>query len=63
MVARAVAVMTARGSPPEKRKANAEARHIEEQTKTMQEHKSCLKKAGKNEVKLDACERLLKANE
>lgn len=59
----AVAVMTACGSSPEKQKAKAEARHTEEQTKTMQEYKACLKKAGKDQEKADACERLLKANE
>jgi hypothetical protein len=52
-----VLLLTACGSSPEKQKAKAEA----EQTK--QEYKSCLKKAKTDAEKLDACERLLKANE
>ena len=52
--------LTACGSSPEKQKAKAEARKTEEETKTMQEYKACLKKAKTDEVKLDACERLMK---
>lgn len=63
IVLSAVTVLTACGSSPEKQKAKAEARKTEEETKTMQEYKSCLKKAKTNQEKLDACERLLKANE
>ena len=39
----------------------AEAEHTREQTKTMQEYKSCIKKAKQDQDKIDACERLLKA--
>ena len=35
----------------------------QEETKTMQEYKSCVKKAKQDQDKLDACERLLKANQ
>ena len=50
-------------SSPERQKNKAEARHTEEKTKTMQEYKSCIKKAKEDQPKIDACERLLKANE
>jgi glycerol-3-phosphate dehydrogenase len=43
------------------RKARAEADLAREKTKTMQEYKSCIKKAGTDQEKLDACERLVKA--
>ena len=56
-----VALLIACGSSPEKQKAKAEARQTEEQTKTMQEYKTCVKKAKTDQEKLDACERLLKA--
>jgi thymidine phosphorylase len=57
-----IAVMlTACGSSPEKQKAKAEARKTEEETKTMQEYKACIKKAKTDQDKLDACERLMKA--
>jgi len=56
-----IILLTACGSSPEKQKAKAEARKTEEQTKTMQEYKACLKKAKTDEAKLDACERLMKA--
>ena len=56
-----VILLTACGSSPDKQKAKAEARQTEEQTKTMQEYKACLKKAKTDEAKLDACERLMKA--
>ena len=56
-----VVLLTACGSSPEKQKAKAEARQTEEETKTMQEYKACLKKAKTDEAKLDACERLMKA--
>jgi thymidine phosphorylase len=58
-----VLLLTACGSSPEKQKAKAEAEQTKEETKTMQEYKSCLKKAKTDAEKLDACERLLKANE
>ena len=54
-------LLTACGSSPEKQKAKAEARQTEEQTKTMQEYKACVKKAKTDQDKLDACERMLKA--
>jgi len=58
-----VAVMVACGSSPERQKARAEAKYTEEKTKTMQEYKSCIKKAKEDEEKIAACERLLKAVE
>ena len=46
------------------RKVNkAEAKQTQEHTKTMQEYKSCVKKAKQDQDKLDVCERLMKANE
>jgi uncharacterized lipoprotein len=56
-----VVLLTACGSSPEKQKAKAEARQTEEETKTMQEYKACVKKAKTDQEKLDACERLMKA--
>jgi hypothetical protein len=47
----------------ERKKNKAEARNTDEKTKTMQEYKSCIKKAKEDQAKLDACERLIKANE
>lgn len=61
LVLATVMTLTACGSSPEKQKAKAEARQTEEQTKTMQEYKACLKKAKTDQEKLDACERLMKA--
>ena len=61
LVISTVILLAACGSSPEKQKAKAEARQTEEETKTMQEYKACLKKAKTDEAKLDACERLLKA--
>ena len=58
-----VVLLTACGSSPEKQKAKAEAKQTEEATKTMQEYKSCVKKAKTDQDKLDACERILKANQ
>ena len=58
-----VVLLTACGSSPEKQKAKAEAKQTEEETKTMQEYKSCVKKAKTDQDKLDACERILKANQ
>ena len=54
-------VLTACGSSPEKQKAKAEAKQTEEETKTMQDYKACVKKAKTDQDKLDACERLMKA--
>jgi outer membrane biogenesis lipoprotein LolB len=54
-------LLAACGSSPEKQKAKAEARQTEEETKTMQEYKACVKKAKTDQDKLDACERLMKA--
>ena len=61
LVISTVILLAACGSSPEKQKAKAEARQTEEETKTMQEYKACLKKAKTDEAKLDACERLIKA--
>ncbi len=47
----------------ERKKNRAEAAYTDEKTKTMQEYKSCIKKAKEDQAKLDACERLIKANE
>jgi len=58
-----VVLLTACGSSPEKQKAKADAKKTEEETKTMQEYKSCVKKAKTDQDKLDACERILKANQ
>jgi uncharacterized lipoprotein len=56
-----VVLVSACGSSPEKQKARAEAKQTEEETKTMQEYKACVKKAKTDQDKLDACERLMKA--
>ena len=56
-----IVLLTACGSSPEKQKMKAEARQTEEETKTMQEYKACVKKAKTDQDKLDACERLMKA--
>lgn len=61
LVVSTVILLTACGSTPEEQKAQAETRQTEEQTKTMQEYKTCIKKAKTDQAKLDACERLLKA--
>jgi len=58
-----ISMLVACGSSPEQQKARAEAKYTEEKTKTMQEYKSCIKKAGENAEKIAACERLLKAVE
>ena len=58
-----VFLLAACGSSPEKEKARAEAAYTEEKTKTLKEYKTCVKKAGEDQQKLDACERLLKAAE
>ena len=47
----------------ERKKNKSEAAYTDEKTKTMQEYKSCIKKAKEDQPKIDACERLLKANE
>jgi uncharacterized lipoprotein len=62
-VAGLVSILAGCSSNPEKEKNRAEAKYTEEQTKTMQEYKSCIKKAKQDEAKLDACERLLKVVE
>lgn len=56
-----VLLLAACGSSPEKQVAKADARQTDEETKTMQEYKSCVKKAKTDQDKLDACDRLLKA--
>ena len=48
-----VSILVACGSNPEERKATAEAELTEEKTKTMQEYKTCVKKAKNNQQKLD----------
>ena len=63
VLAGVVSILVACGSNPEKEKLRAEAKLTDEKTKTMQEYKSCIKKAKQDEAKLDACERLLKAVE
>ena len=45
----------------ERKKNKAEAEYTKEKTKTMQEYKSCIKKAKDDQDKLDACERIMKA--
>jgi len=55
------ALLTACGTSPEERKDKAEAQYYEEKTRTMQEYKDCIDKAGEDQQKLDVCERLLKA--
>jgi len=55
------ALLTACGTSSEERKNKAEAQYYEEKTNTMQEYKKCVDKAGEDQQKLDACERLLKA--
>ena len=47
----------------ERKKNKADAERTKEETKTMQEYKACVKKANSDEDKLDACERILKANQ
>lgn len=61
LVLTTAAVLTACGSSPEKQKMRAEAEKTEEETKTMQEYKACIKKAKKDTEKLEACEYILKA--
>jgi len=63
MLAGLVSILFACSSNPEKEKNRADAKYTEEKTKTMQEYKSCVKKAKQDQDKLDACERLLKAIE
>ena len=58
-----VSILVACSSNPEKEKNRAEAKLTDEKTKTMQEYKSCIKKAKQDEAKLDVCERILKAVE
>jgi len=58
----AIAALTACGSG-QRQKNKAEARNTEEKTKTMQEYKSCIKKAKDDQQKLDKCELLIKAIE
>ena len=55
------AILTACGSSPKKEKMKAEAMQTEEETKTMQEYTSCVKKAKTDQQKLDPCERFPKA--
>ncbi len=62
LVVGTLALLVACGNSPQQKKDIAEARFMEEQTKTMKEYKECIKKAKADTQKLDACERLLKAN-
>ena len=57
-----IVVIAACGSA-ERKKNKAEAAYTEEKTKTMQEYKSCVKKAKEDQAKLNACEALMKAIE
>ncbi len=62
IVVSTMALLVACGSSPQQKKDIADARLTEEKTKTMKEYKDCVKRAKENSAKLDACERLLKAN-
>lgn len=62
MVVGTISLLVACGSSPQQKKDLAEARLTDEKTKTMKEYKDCIKKAKEDTQKLDACERLLKAN-
>ncbi len=62
LVVLAIIALSACGSA-ERKKNKAEAAYAEEKTKTMQEYKSCVKKAKEDQAKLDACERIMKANQ
>jgi uncharacterized lipoprotein len=62
IVVSTIALLVACGSSPQQKKDIADARLTEEKTKTMKEYKDCVKRAKENTAKLDACERLLKAN-
>ncbi len=62
LVVLAVVTITACGSS-ERKKNRAEAAYAEEKTKTMQDYKSCVAKAKEDQAKLDACERIIKANQ
>lgn len=64
MIILAIAVVTVAACGSGQRQVNkAEAKKTHEETKTMQEYKSCVKKAKQDEEKLDACERIIKANQ
>jgi hypothetical protein len=56
----AVLISGCAGSPQDQ-KDEAEAAYIEQQTETIKEYKECIKEAGADQPKLDACESLLKA--
>lgn len=60
IVVSAVALLVACGNSPQQKKDIADARYTEEKTKTMQDYKKCLDKAGKDTAKMDACERLIR---
>ena len=62
IIAMAIATLAACSSA-ERKLHKAEAKKTTEETKTMQEYKSCIKKAKQDEEKLDACERIMKANQ
>lgn len=63
MLTAMVSALVACGSAGEKQKNKADAKYTQEKTKTMQEYKSCVKKAKNDEDKVEVCERLLKAAE
>jgi outer membrane biogenesis lipoprotein LolB len=50
-------------SSGKRQKNKADARNTDEKTKTMQQYKSCIKKAKDDQQKLDKCEMLIKAIE
>jgi len=54
----AAGLLAACGTSPKERAHKAEAQYYEEKTRMMQEYQDCVKKAGKDQEKLDACERL-----
>lgn len=55
-----ITLLVACGNSPQQKKDIAEARLMEEQTKTIKEYKECIEDADEDKAKLDACERLLK---
>ena len=62
MMILAVAVVTLAACSSGQRQVNkADAKKTQEETKTMQEYKSCVKKAKQDQDKLDACEMIIKA--
>jgi PBP1b-binding outer membrane lipoprotein LpoB len=56
-----MALLIAGCASPKEQKDEAEAEFIEQKTATIEEYKDCIKEAGTDEPKLNACESLLKA--